>query len=139
VKRRPAQVVACGASVLAAHAALAQAACGDALGAGTLVATSPRYEVAFRPEPAIAVSRHFALDVVVCPKDGAPDPAAIAVDASMPEHRHGMNYRPSVAATGAGRWRAEGLLLHMPGAWEFRFDLATTGGSERATLRRDIP
>jgi hypothetical protein len=56
----------------------------------------------------------------------------------MPAHRHGMNYRPTVAARGGGRYRAEGLLLHMPGAWEFRFDVRTSAGHERITLAREI-
>jgi hypothetical protein len=115
------------------------AACGEVLGSGAWHAASPRYDVAFRPEPAVAVSRHFALDIVVCPKAGAPRPATLDVDAVMPAHRHGMNYRPSVTATAPGRWRAEGLLLHMPGAWEFRFDVGTGGDTERAMLRREIP
>jgi hypothetical protein len=115
------------------------AACGDALGPGTLLASSPRFDVAFRPDPApIAVSKHFALDIVVCAKTGAAA-TGIDVDAQMPAHRHGMNYRPTVAARGSGRYRAEGLLLHMPGAWEFRFDVRTAHRSERATLGVDIP
>ncbi len=115
------------------------AACGDALGPGTLLASSPRFDVAFRPDPApIAVSKHFALDIVVCAKTGAAA-TGIDVDAQMPAHRHGMNYRPTVAARGGGRYRAEGLLLHMPGAWEFRFDVRTAHRGERATLGVDIP
>jgi hypothetical protein len=114
-------------------------ACGDALGPGTLVAASPGYDVAFRPDAPIAVSTHFALDIAVCPRAGAALPTALDVDATMPAHRHGMNYRPGVTGTGPGRWRAEGLLFHMPGEWEFRFDLAGPAGRERATLRREIP
>jgi hypothetical protein len=127
------------AAVLAAGTTCAaQGACGDALGPGTLVATSPRYDVAFRADPPIQVARHFALDIVVCPKAGHALPAVLDVDAHMPAHRHGMNYRPSVAPAGGGRFRAEGLLLHMPGAWEFRFDLGVAGGRERVVSAQDI-
>ena len=42
----------------------------------------------------------------------------LRVDAHMPEHRHGMNYRSTLQPLGGGRWRAEGLLWHMPGRWE---------------------
>ena len=139
MKLRPGIDVAC-ALLAAVLPAAARAACGDALGAGRLLAASPRYDVAFRPDPApIGVSRHFALDVVVCPKAGAPQPSELVVDAVMPEHRHGMNYRPSVTRLAPGRYRAEGLLFHMPGAWEIRFELATPVGSERASLRHDVP
>ena len=35
-----------------------------------------------------------------------------------------MNYRPSVVALGPGRWRADGMMFHMPGRWEVRLDVA---------------
>ena len=115
------------------------AACGDELGAGAFVARSPRFDVAFRPDPApIAISRHFALDVVVCAKSGM-QPTGLDVDAHMPAHRHGMNYRPAITAKGGGRYRAEGLLFHMPGSWEFRFDVRIPGGIDRVVLTREMP
>ena len=49
-----------------------------------------------------------------------------------PAHRHGMNYRPSISALGGGRFRAEGLLFHMPGRWELVFELRADGKTERA-------
>ena len=82
---------------------------------------SPRFVLTFKPGP-VAVSKHFAVDVAACAKSG-PAPKTLKVDAHMPAHRHGMNYRPQVKPAGAGRWRAEGLLFHMPGAWEFLFEI----------------
>jgi hypothetical protein len=75
----------------------------------------------------ITVGRHVALEVQVCP----PDAVLLRVDAVMPEHRHGMNYRPSVKALGPGRWRVEGLLFHMPGRWELRLDVQSAGRTDR--------
>ena len=37
-----------------------------------------------------------------------------------------MNYRVKVAPL-AGRYRSEGWLFHMPGRWEFVFDLGAGG------------
>jgi hypothetical protein len=54
----------------------------------------------------------------------------------MPEHQHGMNYRPSLKARGGGRWRAEGLMFHMAGRWELRFDVEAGGRVER--LRESV-
>ncbi|MCP5370230.1 MAG: hypothetical protein H6907_00730 [Hyphomicrobiales bacterium] len=68
-------------------------------------------EVAYRFEPAPRVGRPFAMVLAVC----GPGTELAAVDAVMPAHRHGMNYRPTVAETGPGAYRAEGFLLHMPG------------------------
>jgi hypothetical protein len=80
--------------------------------------------------PRIEIGKHFAVDAVVCTK--AP-PRALRVDAQMPAHRHGMNYRARVTPQGDGRYRAEGLLFHMPGEWQFVFDLERPGGTERLT------
>ena len=60
----------------------------------------------------------------------------LAVDAIMPEHKHGMNYRPTVVPGKDGRYRAEGFLFHMPGRWEVNFDVRSGGGNER--LSHDI-
>ena len=51
----------------------------------------------------------------------------------MPDHRHGMNYRPSVAALAPGRYRAQGLLFHMPGRWVVVFDIVAGTATERAS------
>jgi hypothetical protein len=82
---------------------------------------SARYTLAYRSAQ-LAVGQHFAIEIGACAKAGAP-PEALTVDAQMPEHRHGMNYRPSVTRLAPGRWRAEGLMFHMPGRWELVFTL----------------
>lgn len=99
-------------------------------------ADSARYTVAYRTKPApVAVARHFALDIAVCAKAGAPAPEALAVDARMPEHGHGMNYKAAVKSLGDGRFQADGLMFHMPGRWEFVFEVRAGGVTER--VRRD--
>lgn len=111
--------------------AFAQSDCGADL-KGAERAESARYVVVYRAKPApIAVSRHFALEIAVCAKTGAPAVDALAVDARMPEHGHGMNYKAAVKALGNGRYLADGLMLHMPGRWEFAFDLRSGGAAER--------
>lgn len=79
--------------------------------------------VAFVPDPAPwAVSRHFGLRGVLC------GPARLLrVDADMPAHRHGMNYRPTLQWQEGGRFTAQGLMLHMPGRWRIRFEVETQG------------
>ncbi len=113
----------------------AQAAdCGAASRAAVARAESERYTVMYRTEPAaIAVGRAFAIEVQVCAKGQAVVPTGLRVDARMPAHRHGMNYRPTVVAEGSGRFLAEGMLFHMPGRWELIFDLDAPGLHERIT------
>jgi len=87
--------------------------------------------IVYRFAPAdLKTDRHFSLLIETCPRSAA---AELSVDATMPAHRHGMNYKPTVTREGPGRWRAEGLLLHMPGEWQFRFDLREDGNTERLT------
>ncbi len=69
----------------------------------------------------IPVGQHFGIDFVLCP--AAPAADEVRVDAQMPEHRHGMNYRASVRNLGPQHYRADGLLLHMPGRWQLIFDV----------------
>ena len=118
------------------HAAAAALICACALGAATPGAAaacelppgkrleSERFSLSYRTRPErIAVSEPFVLELAVCPRKGkAAD--GIRLDARMPEHRHGMNYRPSVTPLGAGRYRSEGWLFHMAGRWEFVFEIS---------------
>ena len=113
------------------------AAC--ALGAG-LLASSPgaacelppgkrlegqRVSLSYRTVPAkIPVGQHFEVYFGFCPSVKGP----IRVDAHMPEHKHGMNYRPGLTPA-AGGYRSQGWLFHMPGRWEFVFEV----GGERLT------
>lgn len=101
---------------------------GRAEGAGIVLVfqTSP---------PVVEVGRHFTVDVRVCAE--APPATLTRLDADMPEHRHGMNYRPTLASRGDGRYLAEGLLFHMPGRWRLLFDLERDG--RRVRLTADVP
>lgn len=51
----------------------------------------------------------------------------VEVDAEMPTHRHGMNYRPRLTMLAPGQARADGLMLHMPGPWRLRIALRVDG------------
>lgn len=138
---RAALLAAAGLWLTAAQAQSAPGDCGAALdNQQRRQAASAQHRLAFAPVPAPWQSgRHFALDIVVCPLAGATMPRALKVDADMPAHRHGMNYRPTVQALGDGRFRAEGLLLHMPGRWRFTFDLDSDGHTQRLQHELDVP
>ena len=83
----------------------------------------------------IAVGQPFALLVTLCPAHAQ----LLRVDATMPEHRHGMNYRASVEALGEGRWRVEGLLWHMRGRWDLTLDVREQGVEYRLRQSVDLP
>ena len=81
--------------------------------------------------PVIELGRHFAVEALVCAHGAMP--ILTRVDAEMPEHRHGMNYRPALHDIGGGRYLAEGLLFHMPGRWQLLFDVERDGRRTRLT------
>ena len=112
------------------------AACPPTAEDGALL-SAPGVQVAWRVADAapIGVSEHFALLVRLCP----PTAELQAVDATMPAHRHGMNYRPTLTALGGGRWRVEGLLFHMPGTWELRVDTRLNGQVQALRTTIDLP
>lgn len=117
-------------------AALPAAACPPTPADGRTIAgegVAAAWRVA--DDAAIGVARHFALLVRVCPEDAR----LVAVDATMPAHRHGMNYRPSLQPLGDGRWRVEGLLFHMSGAWELRLDLSAGGRTQALRQAIELP
>jgi hypothetical protein len=90
-------------------------------------------QLAWQAEPVpITVGRPFELRVSVCPEEAR----LVRVDAMMPSHRHGMNYRPSIASTGPGRWQVQGMLWHMSGHWQMRFDVEA--GGTMHVLRQDV-
>ena len=77
---------------------------------------SPDAEVAFRWEPAeLKIGQFFAAEVVTCGTRGQEPVREITIDATMPAHGHGMNYRPAATRTAPGHYRFTGLMLHMPG------------------------
>ena len=80
-------------------------------------------------EPAaIPVGAHFSVRFRLC----GPPARQVRLGGWMPDHRHGMNYRPGVALAGR-RGVAEGLLFHMPGRWQLILEIAGAAGREKLT------
>jgi hypothetical protein len=109
------------------------AGCAKALGEPGRQVVRDDLAIAWRPVPhSLPLDRHFAIEIQVCgrPVDG------LRIDAVMPAHRHGMNYRATVENRGAGRYMARGLLFHMAGRWQLIFDIDV--GGQRLRLTDDI-
>ena len=83
----------------------------------------------WRSEPApIPVSEHFSVHFHLC----GPSVGRVKVRGWMPDHRHGMNYRPAVTLNGLSG-TAEGLMFHMPGRWQLILDVRGAAGRETLT------
>ncbi len=121
--------------LLGVGAATSNAAC-EAPPAAAQRVSQGTLQAAWLPEPApITVAKPFALLITLCPADAELQ----RVDATMPEHRHGMNYKPTLQKLGPGRWRAEGLLWHMGGRWELQLHVLHQGQTRRLVQSVTLP
>lgn len=112
------------------------------LGADALPTDGGSWRVAWSSAPAPPpLNRPFSVSVDVRASDGAlpPQDVLVAVDAGMPGHGHGMTVRPATTPIEAGRWRADGLLFHMPGAWELSVKVTRGVATELARFAVDVP
>lgn len=120
----------------------ANAGCGDSLPTdGRQLLERGGVQLVYAPQGgSLPLGRHFALDIEVCAAAGAAAPALLRVDADMPVHRHGMNYRSTLRTLAPGRYVAEGLMWHMPGRWRLVFELAAPPGQpvQRITHERAV-
>ena len=96
-------------------------------------------ELAVSPLPAAPeVGRFFALDLRFCGDDAPLSPERLRLDAVMPAHGHGMNYRARVRERAAGRYAVDGLLFHMPGEWRVRIDFVLRERAQRVELDYEL-
>jgi hypothetical protein len=95
------------------------------------------FKIVYRWVPTeLKVGQFFAVEVVDCTVSAVGPAERIAIDATMPVHGHGMNYRPTAERIAAGHYRFTGLMLHMPGTWRFTFRLIT--GDIGIILEQDV-
>jgi hypothetical protein len=99
------------------------AVCVDGKSDHQYSAKSADYNVGFTPSLLpIAVGKQFNVAFEVCPINGKPLPSGVKIDADMPAHKHGMNYKAKVSQNAQG-YLAEGLMFHMRGKWRVTFEL----------------
>ncbi len=85
-----------------------------------------------------AVGQSLGIELIACPQPGATAPDSVRVDARMPTHGHGMNYRPKGTRLAAGHYRFNGLILHMPGQWQLIFDVMQAGQRTQLTAELEL-
>lgn len=84
------------------------------------------------PDP-IPLNGYFRLKFLLQDPNGKLlDGAKLSVDATMPEHNHGMNAKTRIKALGKGAYEVQGLLFHMAGYWEITALIEHGGKREKA-------
>lgn len=88
------------------------------------------------PQPKIG--EFFAVEFGGCAHGGPISAETVRIDATMPAHRHGMNFKPQIATLRPGVLRAEGMMFHMPGTWQLSFEQRSPAGVTRLTADVEI-
>ncbi|MEM7229295.1 MAG: hypothetical protein AAF432_10835 [Planctomycetota bacterium] len=93
------------------------------------------YIIAYLADPTpIPVNDLFGLQIWLLDMGGQPlnaDMVALAVDADMPHHGHGMIVEPELTRLADGSYRVENMMFHMGGYWELYFDITKHNVTER--------
>ncbi len=106
---------------------------------GESIDASDGRTLSYRTEPsAIVVGQHFSIAMQICQSGEPVELDNVRVDARMPAHGHGMNYRPIVTRLAPGRYSATGFLFHMPGQWQFVFEIGSGQMKKRLLIERDV-
>lgn len=84
------------------------------------------------------VGAPFDVELKVCGADAKPLDR-LSVDATMPAHKHGMNYQPQLSQTGDGHYKATGFLFHMPGQWKITVSVYSGGAPSHLSMDIDVP
>lgn len=107
------------------------AACnlGDAdLAAYKMVELESDVTLHYRIDPSpLRVAQHFSMQFLLCRGQQPLKLDGFKVDALMPKHGHGMNYKADIEIQHDGLVEASGLLFHMPGQWQIKVDLSYDG------------
>ncbi len=95
---------------------------------------SENYSVHLQPTSPITVGQAASVRVTLC---GATTlDTTLKLDASMPAHGHGTNYTPEHQIEAHSdkhmQYLVEGVVLHMPGEWQWQVEVRT--GSTRESL-----
>ncbi len=98
----------------------------------TQVSSNKNFRLSYTPSPdPIPVNQHFRLKLFLQNKNNQIVTAAkLKIDATMPDHNHGMNVKPKLKELGKGVYAVEGFLFHMPGYWEIKATINHAGKTE---------
>ena len=108
--------------------------CGPTQGMTSFSTGTQRLELRHSIPTHPPLNQEFGFTMRICSGTPCVPQAAeiVNVEAAMPLHRHGMNRRSQISRF-AECWKADGLVLHMPGRWFINVDLKVGGRLKRVS------
>jgi len=88
--------------------------------------------------PPLIVAQHFSMQFLLCRGETVLAVEGFKLDALMPAHGHGMNYKATIDLLDNGLVEASGLLFHMPGQWRITVNLSYDGVTRQTRLDFEI-
>jgi hypothetical protein len=84
----------------------------------------------------IPMNEHFSVELALFAPDGVTPfaPEEVTLDGRMEAHEHGMLVDVGLVPVRPGVWRADGVLFHMFGDWQFQVDVRQGARVERAQM-----
>ena len=111
-------LVLCGAGF--ANPAIANEQCGPVDGVKMAGPSDSPWVVRVNLKPKVVpLNQPFGANITICSKTNLV-PVQMTVDATMPAHKHGMNYKSKTVRVGNHRYEVDNLLFHMPGLWRLQ-------------------
>jgi len=86
----------------------------------------------------LETGRHITLRFRICRGGETLKPDRFKIDARMPAHNHGMNYRAAIEIAADGLVEASGLLFHMPGHRRVRVDFSADDAIQQVNFDYSI-
>ena len=82
------------------------------------------------PKKSMSVGSFFSMDFDIC-KDSKSLPIQdLKINAMMPAHGHGMNYKTEITHLSNYQFKLKNLNFHMPGLWQITLKVITSSSSE---------
>lgn len=83
----------------------------------------------------VPLNAPFDAQIQICSQSDT-FPSGIMVDATMPAHKHGMNYKANVKRINDHQYVVENLLFHMLGIW--RLEVTAYKSNQPYRFTRDV-
>jgi hypothetical protein len=106
---------------------------------GETIELEPGVTLHYRIVPSpLRVAQHFSMQFRTCRGEQSLKLDGFKVDAYMPKHGHGMNYRADIEVQRDGLVEATGMLFHMPGQWQIKVNLSYDGLAQQVKIDYQI-